>query len=798
MMEELLVFNGSSIKINTLEKNFLAALEYIILKKFNVAVCYPNKHLFPLIVLNTVIKDYMEQYKYRKDFTKRISVLVITNRKKFLNYLENTNFIYSRLKYKFFEKHKFFRDKGVFCDLNDNYYAQCNWNHILNRYYDGKIPEIIPLNFILPIAIGYYNFKQLSRGTRNKIGKKDNKQFPVFYISDNINILNNLEFEADYIFIDYTSTRKFLNFVPNGVLYYFDTPLDDRLIYLLNKVQLWNFDAKLLSHLPKETLNEEINCKNKHYLIQDLVRERDVSNVYIKYVESEFENEIASGLDLLNKLSKKKFDPYDLKIMTSLLYSAIKMPISATEYDLIADLETFYDQINELLNELRESDNRYEDEDFEKILILIEDIFYKKGLDKESPKFDKLVNLLFNEINQGKSVGVVISNKIVSIVLKEKLSILLHCSIDDLKSKNLYFYNKKDLLEGSEKVDCDCLLMYSAINLEDLRILELCNYKKAILYLYKIEILFLENKLKKLEKTVNHSIELFDSHNKPQPSIYHYFYNRIRHFSFISKDDTSRDIDGYISEINKVKEKSVSNRKKIMYKGKNAIVAKLVEFTDDSYLFINRDFKVKVLNRRAKKYEKKKYFDLKIGDELLFIDNDIRRELFEVFIDYMDQSEKSIKCYHLIKKWRQLYEEKFYNSRLTDEQLEKRMRNNGWDKKTKAILKNWRSGYSYGPRDIKDIVCIGQALSIDEFVNNAQLYHNAMKHVRTERRKAANILNKYIFASKAGREKNLTELDAYNLTIDQLDEAVKVKQIKNIQGKDYFIKPSELGILFED
>lgn len=58
----------------------------------------------------------------------------------------------------------------------------------------------------------------------------------------------------------------------------------------------------------------------------------------------------------------------------------------------------------------------------------------------------------------------------------------------------------------------------------------------------------------------------------------------------------------------------------------------------------------------------------------------------------MDQSEKSIKCYHLIQKWRQLYEEKFYNSRLTDEQLYKRMKNNGWDKITKAILKNWRSG----------------------------------------------------------------------------------------------------------
>lgn len=89
-------------------------------------------------------------------------------------------------------------------------------------------------------------------------------------------------------------------------------------------------------------------------------------------------------------------------------------------------------------------------------------------------------------------------------------------------------------------------------------------------------------------------------------------------------------------------------------------------------------------------------------------------------------------------------------------------------------------------------------MSIDEFINNAQLYYSAMQHVRNERRNAARILNKYIFASKAGREKMLSELEAYNLSIDQLDEAVKVKRIKNIQEKVYYIKPSELGILFED
>lgn len=792
VFEELLILDNKNIKFNSLENEILVSMENIILNKSNIVLCFPNKNFFPFIVLNAVFKDYFENYKHREDFTRRISVVVITNKKSFVNFLNTLNFNYSKLVKTFFEKHRFFRESGVFCNLNDGYFAQCNWNHILNRYFNNQIPDSIPLNYILPVEIGYFSFKKLNRGERNKIGRQDNIQQSVFYISDNLNILRDMKVEADYIFVDFTYIKKFHNVSTNGILYFFDSPLDDRLLYILNKSQFWNFDAKILSGLPKE-IKEETGILFESG-IDDLIKSKDVNNIYINYVKSDFEEELDKGLDLIGKLSKKKFDSYDLKIIKTLFYNAIRMPVSATEFDLVAGLEITFDTINELLNELRESDNRYEDTDFENILSLIEDIYYKKGLDNKSPKFEMILKHIIGEIDKGNKIGIIVNNKIVSLALKEQFALSLHCSIDELRTKGLYFYNKKKVIDGIETVECDCLLVYSALNLEDLKIIELCNFKKAILFLYKVEIQLIQKKLEKLSNIINFAFELIES--QTLNSIYHYLYKRTKKTLPFLK--INKDIESILSDMNHENEKSIFNRKKRIYKGKNAIKAKLIEFEDGSYMFINKEFKVKVLNHREKKYEKKFFSELKIKDELLFINNDVRKELFEVFIENMDQHEKSIKCYHIIREWHELYEEKFYNNRLTDEQLFEIMKNNGWNKTTKIILKNWRSGYSYGPRDLEDIICLGKVLSIEEFVENGHFYYDAMQYIRNQRRIAARVLNKYIFIIKKESEQFLSILDNYNLSIEQLNEAVKIKKIKNISKKVYLIKPNELGILFEN
>lgn len=88
---------------------------------------------------------------------------------------------------------------------------------------------------------------------------------------------------------------------------------------------------------------------------------------------------------------------------------------------------------------------------------------------------------------------------------------------------------------------------------------------------------------------------------------------------------------------------------------------------------------------------------------------------------------------------------------MDDDKLFRLMRAVGWNKSTKPILRNWRTGYSYGPRYNEDITVLGEALGINSFVEDVNFYYNAMSKIRVERRKASRIFLErfaYIFEIK--------------------------------------------------
>lgn len=61
-----------------------------------------------------------------------------------------------------------------------------------------------------------------------------------------------------------------------------------------------------------------------------------------------------------------------------------------------------------------------------------------------------------------------------------------------------------------------------------------------------------------------------------------------------------------------------------------------------------------------------------MNDSILFIDRDARKDLYKVFINSIDSKDINRHLYRLIEKWRELYEEKFIELRIDDEQLYKK------------------------------------------------------------------------------------------------------------------------------
>ncbi|GJI60012.1 hypothetical protein BATMR_30400 [Bacillus altitudinis] len=93
---------------------------------------------------------------------------------------------------------------------------------------------------------------------------------------------------------------------------------------------------------------------------------------------------------------------------------------------------------------------------------------------------------------------------------------------------------------------------------------------------------------------------------------------------------------------------------------------------------------------------------------------------------------------------------------------------------------------------------LGEVLGISSFVEDVHSYYNAMSKIRLERRKASRILNRLISSSNQvfGNEEEAI-LSRYNLTVEQLNESVVTKSIKEIvSDRMYYIKPAEVGLLY--
>lgn len=123
--------------------------------------------------------------------------------------------------------------------MNDKTYSMVYWRTYLSRYFNNDIPELIPLYYIMPVARGRKNFKPISRGERNTLGRVDNIQPPTFTFSDTIKTLETKDLqEFDYIFVDGNSIKGNIDvLVKRNTPYfiYLDNPLDIRTPYLLKK-----------------------------------------------------------------------------------------------------------------------------------------------------------------------------------------------------------------------------------------------------------------------------------------------------------------------------------------------------------------------------------------------------------------------------------------------------------------------------------------------------------------------------------------------------------------------------------
>jgi hypothetical protein len=760
--------------IHEIDKNWV--------NKLNTVLIYPDSNIFLDLVVESVI-NFELNFQVKGNPIRRTSILIVSRNRELLKKIQDIN-VKTKDVFEFCNSyHEYLRDKDIFCDLNDKSFSMLYWSTYFSRYYSDNIPEEVPMHFIFPIASGRQNFTPISRGERNKIGRNDNTQQPTFIFTDTLKTVENSSHEFDYIFVDGATIKGQINVMRkwnNPYFIFLDNPLDIRVPYLLKNESknyvVDNFMYKRLS--------------NSEGVIE--LPSVEINNINFKYIQAAFEETLEKAFELMNKLYRDKFSGSDLKIIKTLLYNVVRMTIEGIEYDFIAGFDPQYDSIKDMIKELKDSDFRYDSSDFEEVIELIEDIYNKYQLDMISPKFEALEKLIDKVVEVNEKVLVVASGKIDSLGLKEKISLNLKIDITELESRGIYIKSYQDV-KSIKSADFDLVVLTSAIRVSDLQPILRNLGKKVIVFLYQLEVIQLKAKFKLLAESENElSLSLL---NVPEEIIYKTLYKKVRRID--RHKEIKVEVENLLDSINLISP-DFSNRLNKPCTLENAVKTKLVTFTDSSKVFLQPGSAVRYLLKSKKDVKQQHLKKLKGNEEILIIKNNIKEDLYEIFIANLSERDLAKQHYQNIREWRKIYEDKFIFLKLDDNKLFERMISLGWGKLTKGILKNWRSGYSYGPRDLEDIRTLGKALNLDAFIESAEHFHDSMEHIRTERRVAARILNKVIYlSSKSIDSTDNSFLENYNLSLEDIQEAIEIKKMASISDRTYMVKPSEVGRIFK-
>jgi hypothetical protein len=752
---------GDEMKLNNVN-----SLGNWIIEKNNSIIISDNSNLFLQLIIQNAL-DCEFNFIKKENPRNRTSVLVITRDNSLVERLQKININTNEVIEYSNQYGKHLRNKGVFCDMDNKEFSFVYWNFYLRLYFNENIPPKIPLNYVFPIAKGRKDFQTFSRGERNKIGRCDNLQQPVFVFSDVLSTAYDKDLKFDYIFIDGTSIKKQIiqSSLTSPSLIFFGNSFDLRLPYVLND-------------------------ETKIYSFESLSSEK----IGFKCVEAEFDESIEKAFDKSRRLKSKDFSNIDLKIIGKILHNVIRTCIEGVEYDFLAKYDPQFDRIKDLLDELKDSDHRFSDQDFEDIIKLIEDIYNKHKLDSSCPKYDEIEDLLDSLLAKDEKILIVVSSKIDSLGLKEKLSRKFRKDINELNDLGIEIVTFSNSLK-MEKMDFDHVILTSAIRFSDLVVLTKKLGHRVTVILYQLELRELKTKLLQLTSYENSLFNLGLSNEKEL--IYKKIYSKLKNADIRGKNVL---LDLELSKFLEAIESGTTDysvRLHKPYKGENATKVILASFEDGSRMFLRPGAVVQYRDISKKKIEKKYVRELRNKDEIILIDGDTREDLYKIFIQSVNRNSNTLKHYEVIQKWRHLYEDKFIFLKLDDNQLFGRMKKKGWNKTTQGILKNWRSGYSFGPRDKKDIKVLGDALGIKEFNDEIDFYYNSMSYIRGERRATAKLLNKLIYYSNHKIDvEDSALLERYNLTLDEVKEAITIKKVSHISENLYIVKPSEIGLLF--
>ena len=216
----------------------------------------------------------------------------------------------------------------------------------------------------------------------------------------------------------------------------------------------------------------------------------------------------------------------------------------------------------------------------------------------------------------------------------------------------------------------------------------------------------------------------------------------------------------------------------------NAEIVAIAVFTDESRAYFSKNYKGYVFDENTGIVKEEGPLNFCEGDSIVFTKNnnetkDIVDSVFLHLIQEGKVSDSVVDTYNKSKLWKRELIRYMHRENISMKEVANRMIKNGVSVQEPTICR-WldEDAHTVGPRSVNSIAQIGILVENDDLNNNAEMYFEACREIRSIRRRILEQVGQAIIGKLSGKSQSASV--EYATIYDRVDSLAEVLQIERL------------------
>lgn len=216
----------------------------------------------------------------------------------------------------------------------------------------------------------------------------------------------------------------------------------------------------------------------------------------------------------------------------------------------------------------------------------------------------------------------------------------------------------------------------------------------------------------------------------------------------------------------------------------NAEIVAIAVFTDESRAYFSKNYKGYVFDENSGIVKEESPLNFCEGDSIVFTkNNNETKDIVDSVLTHLIQdgkvSDSVVDTYNKSKLWKKELIEYMHKENISMKEVANRMIENGVSVQEPTICR-WldEDAHTVGPRSVNSISQIGILVRNDDLSNNAEMYFEACREIRSIRRRILEQVGQAIIGKLSGKSQNAGM--EYTAIYDRVDSLAEILQIERL------------------